>query len=297
MTSGTFSAAPFQPPRHADAVRYLHDAVPQGWPPGEDAPGLDASGLHVLAQAGDGNPIGYARLAPDHRIDTLAVLPGWRGRGVGSALLRGLVAQARERRWPRLVARVPASAQGVFRGQGFIADPAAGAEGPAWLHRRLDGPMAVAGLAAAIGAATAVIAQARRELVVYSRALDPGLLDSPPVLAALRRFATARHATSVQVLLHGEDAARAMSSPLLRLAQRLDSSFRFRRPADPADAGPPCAYLADDRGGYYFRPTAARFDDGEVSLEGGPRNRQLRSQFAQAWERSAAWSEFRALGI
>jgi predicted GNAT family N-acyltransferase len=53
--------------------------------------GLDEASYHVLAVAADGTPIGTARLMRDGRIGRMAVLKEWRGRGVGSALLRYLL--------------------------------------------------------------------------------------------------------------------------------------------------------------------------------------------------------------
>ncbi|HBK46114.1 MAG TPA: hypothetical protein DDZ67_06680 [Xanthomonadaceae bacterium] len=165
------------------------------------------------------------------------------------------------------------------------------------MQRRLDGPMAVDDIHAAETATVALIVQARRDLVLYSRALDPGLLDRAPVLEALRRFATARHDKRVRVLLQDAASPQLQAAPLLRLAQRLPSVFRFRRVGDPVDASYPGAYLCNDQGGYYFRPTGSRFDEGETWLEGAARNRQLTLEFAQTWERSASWNDYRALGI
>ena len=47
--------------------------------------------VHVVAQTKDGTAIGTGRLLPDGHIGRMAVLRGWRRRGVGSALLEKLV--------------------------------------------------------------------------------------------------------------------------------------------------------------------------------------------------------------
>jgi len=57
----------------------------------------DAASLHALAVDANGGPVGCARLLADGHIGRVAVLSGWRGQGVGSALLMRLVAAARER--------------------------------------------------------------------------------------------------------------------------------------------------------------------------------------------------------
>lgn len=72
--------------------------------------GLDETALHLLAQDKAANPIGCARLLPSGHIGRMAVLPQWRGRGVGKAMLLQLLAMAREAGWSevRLSAQVHA---------------------------------------------------------------------------------------------------------------------------------------------------------------------------------------------
>jgi len=253
---------------------------------------LDALSLHVLARDHDGRPLGAGRLSPDQRVARFGVLPAWRGQGVGQALLDALLEGARQRQWPQLRVRVPAAATTFFGRAGFLpmADSAE-------LQRRLDGPMAVEDLAAAALATTALITQSRRELRLYSRALDAGLLDSTPVQAALRRFATLRHDKQMRVLLQEAHSPQLLDSPLLRMAQRLPTVFQFRAVSDPVDSSYPSAYLIGDTQGYYFRSTGNRYDDGETWLDGAARARQLRMHFEQIWERSRPWSEHRALGL
>ena len=81
----------------------------------------DATSLHVLAEA-DGAPIGTGRLLPDHQIGRMAVLPGWRGRGVGSAILAALIdlAAARGNRVVCLNAQI--RAQAFYLRHGFVAE-------------------------------------------------------------------------------------------------------------------------------------------------------------------------------
>lgn len=51
----------------------------------------DELSTHVLARDLQGLPIGCGRLLPDGHIGRMAVLPNWRGRGVGAALLSCLL--------------------------------------------------------------------------------------------------------------------------------------------------------------------------------------------------------------
>lgn len=59
--------------------------------------GLDAIAMHVLAVCNEGSPVGCGRLLPDGRIGRMAVLQGWRGKGIGRLLLQELLAMARQR--------------------------------------------------------------------------------------------------------------------------------------------------------------------------------------------------------
>lgn len=57
--------------------------------------GLDENAVHVLASDNANRPIGCARLLPQGKIGRMAVLPEWRGRGVGWTMLETLIALAR----------------------------------------------------------------------------------------------------------------------------------------------------------------------------------------------------------
>lgn len=54
----------------------------------------DASAQHLLAMMGQA-PVGCASVLPNGYIGRMAVLPAWRGRGVGAALLKQAVAMCR----------------------------------------------------------------------------------------------------------------------------------------------------------------------------------------------------------
>lgn len=78
-------------------VRHAVFVVEQRVPQAEEWDGRDAASAHVIALDRDGCAIGTGRLLPDGHIGRMAVLRCWRGHGVGGALLRTLIAMARER--------------------------------------------------------------------------------------------------------------------------------------------------------------------------------------------------------
>jgi predicted GNAT family N-acyltransferase len=260
---------------------------------------LDPLSHHVLARDASGTPIGTARLTPEHRIGRMAVLSAWRGRGVGDAMLVALLDEARRRQWPDVSLHAQVSAEAFYARHGFLPEGErfieAGIEHQA-MRRVLAGPTGIAHRVEAVAITTAVIAQARRTLVVYSRALDPGLWDAPTVIEGLRRFATRQTGAQVHLLLQDAGTPQRALAPLIGLGQRLPSVFAFREVQDPVDLPYTAAFVANDDHGYYYRPLGHRFD-GEAGLVHAGRARQLREEFSQMWERARPVSEYRALGL
>jgi predicted GNAT family N-acyltransferase len=279
------------------AVRETVFIREQNVPESIERDALDPLCVHVLARAADGTPIGTGRLTPDHRIGRMAVLREWRGRGVGDAMLRALVDEARRAGLHEVSLHAQALAIDFYLRHGFL--PAglrfqeAGIEHQT-MHRLLTGPAAVETREQAQAATIGIVAGARRTLRIYTRELDPGLLDSADAVAALRRHAT--HGGEVRILLQDPDAPRRALAPLIALSQRLPSAFSFRAVDDPVDLAYPSAYLVNDVDGWYFRPLGHRLD-GETRFDGGGKARELRNAFDPVWERSRPCTEFRALGI
>ena len=281
------------------AVRETVFVQEQQVPLEEEWDALDPLCRHVIARDQYGQPIGTGRLTPEHKIGRMAVLAEWRGYGVGDAMLAALLEEARDQGWPVVSLHAQVSAEAFYARQGFIPHGQrfheAGIEHQA-MRRALRGPTLVENSAGAIAALVAVITQARRALRIYSRELDPGVLDNVRVLDALRRFATSNRGGEVQILLQDAGTPQRAHAPLLSLAQRLPSTFVFREVNEPVDKAYAAAFVANDVSGYYFRTLGHRFD-GEVDLDGAGRARQLGDEFGRFWERARPCSEFRALGI
>lgn len=164
------------------------------------------------------------------------------------------------------------------------------------LARLLSGAATVDTADQAVSITTAIAQRARRQLWIHSRLLDPGLLDAPQVLEALRSFATARHDKQVCIIVHDASAIAAAGSPLLGLIQRLPTVFRVRQVTDPIDRAVASACLLNDVGDYYFRLSGHRLD-GEAGLAQPARSRPLQDGLQRVWERSRDCTELRALGL
>jgi predicted GNAT family N-acyltransferase len=80
---------------------------------------LDAVSTHFIARDDGGRAVGCARLTPDGRIGRMAVLPAWRGKGVGSGLLHEALQEA-SRSGPReVVLHAQTRAASFYARQGF----------------------------------------------------------------------------------------------------------------------------------------------------------------------------------
>ncbi|UNK57057.1 GNAT family N-acetyltransferase [Pseudoxanthomonas daejeonensis] len=258
---------------------------------------LDPLCFHVLAVDADGQALGTARLTPDRRIGRMAVLDAHRGRGIGEAMLAALVAEARRRQWPEVSMHAQLHALPFYARAGFVPS------GPSFveagidhreMRRRLPGSSPIEDAMGAAAVLVALAGHARRDLGVYSRAMDPGLLDRMDVLEALRRFAVSGGERRVRVLLQDAATPQRNGAPLLPLAQRLPSVFAFREVRDPVDARYPSAYAFNDTGGACFRPLGHRFD-GEGGVDDAPLARRLQLDFDRIWERSRPCTEYRTL--
>lgn len=82
---------------------------------------LDPLCRHVLALDCNAQTIGTGRLTPQRTIGRMAVLPEWRGKGVGDALLRRLIGIATESGWTEVSLHSQVSAIGFYQKHGFAA--------------------------------------------------------------------------------------------------------------------------------------------------------------------------------
>lgn len=69
----------------------------QGVPAELEWDGLDEGARHALALSTNGSAIGCGRILPNGHIGRIAVLPKWRKKKVGTAIMEALLDDARER--------------------------------------------------------------------------------------------------------------------------------------------------------------------------------------------------------
>lgn len=98
---------------------FVHE---QRVPPELEWDGFDAECHHVIAEDQHGAAIGTGRLLADGHIGRMAVLQAWRKRGVGSALLKGLLAIASEHGMREVMLNAQTQALDFYTRYGFVAE-------------------------------------------------------------------------------------------------------------------------------------------------------------------------------
>jgi predicted GNAT family N-acyltransferase len=276
---------------------------------------IDPQCRHVLARDAQGQAIGTGRLTPAGKIGRMAVLAGWRGRGVGDAMLQTLIDLARTQGHGLVELHAQVDAIGFYERAGFECI------GPEYIEagirhrsmqRKLDpfppagrAPLAPApesreitidSLAQTQELALQLVAQGRRHLWIYTRDLDPKLYGQADMLEAIKRFAIEARGGDLRILLQDADAALRDGHALIALAQRLPSRIQIRVPQDEQDRHYAGAFLLDDSGGYLLRPLGSRYE-GTGNRHAPGKQRQLRDFFEPVWERSAPDPRLRQLSL
>lgn len=109
-------------------LRKVREAVfmrEQGVPAELEWDELDESSRHVLALNAQGVAIGCGRIVPPVKggpahIGRMALLPEWRGKGVGTAIMGHLLEYARSQRYARIELNAQMQAVEFYRRFGFV---------------------------------------------------------------------------------------------------------------------------------------------------------------------------------
>jgi predicted GNAT family N-acyltransferase len=303
-----------------DALRLVRETVfvsEQQVSREEEWDALDAVSDHVLARDVEGRPIGTGRLTPEGKIGRMAVLAPWRGRGVGAAMLRTLIERARERGWTQVELHAQVSAIDFYARMGFEAygeefmeanirhrhmrlaleplQPTPTQRGVATVDPEPQ-TLITHDSAEVRAALLQLLNHARHAFCVHSRDLDPGVLDDPEVIAAMRRLASSGRGASLRILLHDPAAAMRDGHLLIPLVQRLPSIVQMHVPVEEDDRAYPSTFVLNDTGGYLLRPLAGRFE-GRGSSCDRTAHLPLQRYFDAVWERSRNATELRPIGI
>ncbi|ROR32298.1 hypothetical protein [Inmirania thermothiophila] len=143
------------------------------------------------------------------------------------------------------------------------------------------GPIAVTTLEAHRLAVLRLAAQARRELAIFSPALDPRVFDHEGLAEAVRALLLRSPRARVRVVVQDAAPVAARGHRLLRLAWRLPSRMEIRR-AGPDHQGLDEAFVLADETGVLETEHAERYE-AVLDFCNPPRARALRLRFEEIW--------------
>ena len=108
---------------HASPIRYTVFCEEQGVPREIELDEQDRVSVHAVVFEGT-TPIATGRLLPDGHIGRMAVLKGWRNRGVGGLMLQKLIERAKARGDREVALSAQVHAVAFYRAHGFVEEGA-----------------------------------------------------------------------------------------------------------------------------------------------------------------------------
>jgi predicted GNAT family N-acyltransferase len=84
--------------------------------------GMDNVSHHVLALSNSGKAIGCGRILPNAHIGRVAVLPEWRGKKVGTAILEKLLSYASDKGYPEVDIDAQVQALPFYQNFSYVTD-------------------------------------------------------------------------------------------------------------------------------------------------------------------------------
>jgi len=305
MSEPEFTVRQARWPEDEPLLKRVREAVfvlEQGVPLALEWDGRDAGALHLLALDPGEKPIGAARLLPDGQIGRMAVLREWRGRGVGRALLERLLALGRQGGYPLPFLNAQTSALEFYLHQGFqpegdeFTEAAIPHQRMVWSGSRPEEPggtLFLHSLAEVRATSVGLVQRARRQVLLFSRELDPAIYAQDELVTAIKRLALQTRVASIRILLQDHNLIRSQGHRLIDLAQRLTSTIEVRRPGkeylEQAEN-----FLVLDDWGYLHQEQADRYD-ASASFQDRLRSSLLLEQFNTAWETGEPDRELRRL--
>jgi len=275
--------------------------------------GEDERAAQLLAVDADGRPIGTARILPSGQIGRMAVLPEWRGRGVGKALLREALAIMAEHDRPKPYLNAQSSALPFYARMGFVAvgdefmeagiphrkmviEAALGNSQPAPSGHVLGQDAGIIELSSreAIRQTCLQLAvQTRRVLRLFSQDLEAELYDNEAFLEAVRQIALRGHEVPVRVLLADAEPAVHGGHRLIEIARTLTSKVQIRKVPEEFNRQKEAYLLADDLG--YLQRRLADVYEAKADFKAPGTVRRLSEQFDNAWALGEIHQELRRL--
>ncbi|MGM0767333.1 MAG: GNAT family N-acetyltransferase [Pseudomonadota bacterium] len=295
-------------PGHIRDIRQQVFVDEQRVPPELEWDATDEIADHYLAVNADNQPVAVARLfstlEETAHIGRMAVLPAWRGQGIGEALLHNLVREAGEQfRELRLSAQQHAIA--FYQRSGFhvCSEPYDDAGIP-HVDMRCLSPELIAGelgrrpAPALLGEdreawlfsterhlvslLDSLAGQASQRLWLYDRLLDHDLYDRHQFRELLSALARRHRLSEIRVLIHDDKPLIQRRHQIVELMRRLPSRIELRLVnADYPVTDQP--FVLADRDGVLYRHDFYK-PEGFANFADGGRVKLLGEGFLRMWE-------------
>ena len=314
-------------PTHSEALRAIRGAVfieEQGVPQEIEWDGEDDVCHHFMAINEVGQRIGCGRLMPSGKIGRMAVLPEFRGQGIGRQILDATIACASELGFRRVTLHAQSDAVEFYRKAGFLPEggtfteagivhQAMALELPIPFAAQADVPrVKVREEAAPARAAVAEFRQfdgesesasglleflesPSRTVRIYSQELDHALFDRPDVTDALSAFVRHGPPARLQILIHSSSSIVSRGHQLLELARRLDSKIEIRKVPGELATDRASFVLADEQG-YFLLPDHREYQATANAFD-PVQSERLAERFDYLWDRSEADPDLRVLRL
>lgn len=291
-------------PEDAPALRRVRRTVfveEQGVDEALEWDGRDEAAEHVLALDETHGPVGTGRLEPDGKIGRMAVLPPWRGAGVGSRLLEALLERARARGLGHVHLHAQEHALAFYHRHGFLG------EGPRFLeagipHVAMSRPSAesyrreIVDPASLRHALRLLAGAARRRFTLLARRAGRAAYADPELARALETLARRTPDLAVRLFVLEPDPSAPLPSGLRNLVHRLPSHAEARAPGgDGSDEDPPPQATADDR--HLLLVVDEEEGRGTLRWNAPGETRRALGLFETLWEEGETPASFRRLDL
>ncbi|MBZ0333783.1 hypothetical protein MARI_14550 [Marinobacter sp. JH2] len=276
---------------------------------------------HYLAVDSNNQPMATARLfsalEETGYIGRMAVLPEYRGRGMGEALIQHLLKES-SGRYHELRLSAQQHAIGFYQRSGFhvCSSPYDDAGIPHLDMRCLAPGLAHQGLSqrsqplilgvdneswlfdhetAFLGLLDSMVGQTRQRLWIYDRLLDHDRYDRHQLRELISAVARQHRLSDVRILIHDDKPLVQKRHRLIELMRRIPSRIELRVISDdyPQDDQP---FVMADRDGLLCRHDFNK-PEGFANFNAGRRLKLKEERFQRMWDTAQASLELRELPI
>jgi len=291
--------------RDAAALTHIRRCVfidEQSVPEALELDGEDDRAAHWLALHDD-IPVGTLRLLSDGHIGRLAVMADKRGLGIGSALLRAVLAYAREQHLREVYLHAQVHALSFYERHGFRAEGGDFLDAGI-LHRQMRLSLRARELGVDSGRfavhdrpalALDLARQARRHLRILSNSLDRETYDNAEFASALSALVRQHRSTDIRLLVVDSRPLVQRGHHLLELQRRLSSRIPLRRVTGEPALIQENYLLADRRGILCYTVKEPEQAWGDYS--NGPVAENYTVQFDELWNRAVEDPDLRVLNL